>query len=96
VRDLLAGGQRTWVETLKRGVRQAVEEGQLDAGTDPEQLAFEMFGIALVVHHHRRLLGYAKARSRALAALESLFDRHAASKPLKAVARSGEPPCPMP
>jgi AcrR family transcriptional regulator len=87
VRDLLAGGQRTWVETLKRGVRQAVEEGQLDAGTDPEQLAFEMFGIALVVHHHRRLLGYAKARSRALAALESLFDRHAASKPLKAVAR---------
>jgi len=75
VRDMLAGGQRTWIETLKRTVRQAVEEGQLPAGTDPEQIAFEMFGIALVVHHHRRLLGYPKARARALAALEKLLSR---------------------
>ena len=89
IRDMLASGQRTWIETLKRGVRQAVEHGQLAAGTDPEQLAFEMFGIALVVHHHRRLLGYAKARSRALAALESLFERHAApaKAPLRAATR---------
>lgn len=75
VRDMLAGGQRTWIETLKRTVRQAVDEGQLAAGTDPEQIAFEMFGIALVVHHHRRLLGYPKARARALAALEKLLSR---------------------
>lgn len=88
VRDMLAGGQRTWIETLKRGVRQGMEEGQLLPDTDPEQLAFEMFGIALVVHHHRRLLGYPKARARALAALESLFERHAApAKPLRAVSR---------
>jgi AcrR family transcriptional regulator len=79
VRDMLAGGQRTWIETLKRGVRQAVEEGQFAKDTDPEQIAFEMFGIALVVHHHRRLLGYKKARERALAALESLFKRYSAS-----------------
>jgi len=75
VRDMLAGGQRTWIETLKRTVRQAVDEGQLPAGTDPEQIAFEMFGIALVVHHHRRLLGYPKARARALAALDKLLYR---------------------
>jgi len=75
VRDMLAGGQRTWIDTLKRTVRQAVDEGQLPAGTDPEQIAFEMFGIALVVHHHRRLLGYPKARARALAALEKLLSR---------------------
>ena len=75
VRDMLAGGQRTWIETLKRTVRQAIEEGQMPAGTDPEQIAFEMFGIALVVHHHRRLLGYPKARARALAALEKLLSR---------------------
>jgi len=72
VRDMLAGGQRTWIETLKRAVRQAIDEGQLPASTDPEQFAFEMFGIALVVHHHRRLLGYHKARARALAAFERL------------------------
>jgi len=75
VRDMLAGGQRTWIDTLKRTVRQAVDEGQLPAGTDPEQIAFEMFGIALVVHHHRRLLGYPKARARALAALDKLLYR---------------------
>jgi AcrR family transcriptional regulator len=79
VRDLLAGGQRTWIETLKRAVRQAIDAGQLAQRTDPEQIAFEMFGIALVVHHHRRLLGYRKARERALAALDSLYQRHAAS-----------------
>jgi len=73
VRDMLAGGQRTWIETLKRSVRQAIEEGELAADTDPEQIAFEMFGIALVVHHHRRLLGYPKARARALAALDKLI-----------------------
>jgi AcrR family transcriptional regulator len=76
VRDMLAGGQRTWIETLKRAVRQAIEEGHLPAQTDPEQIAFEMFGIALVVHHHRRLLAYAKARERALTALDSLFRRY--------------------
>jgi len=86
VRDMLAGGQRTWIETLKRAVRQAIEERQLAADTDPEQIAFEMFGIALVVHHHRRLLGYSKARARALAALESLFERHAA--PARALLRA--------
>jgi len=75
VRDMLAGGQRTWIETLKRTVRQAIEEGQMPEDTDPEQIAFEMFGIALVVHHHRRLLGYPKARARALAALDKLLTR---------------------
>ena len=79
VRDMLAGGQRTWIETLKRAVRQAVEEGQLGAETDPEQIAFEIFGIALVVHHHRRLLGYRKARERALVALDSLLKRYSVS-----------------
>jgi AcrR family transcriptional regulator len=80
VKDMLAAGQRAWIDTLQRAVRQALEEAQVEAGTDPEQIAFEMFGIALVVHHHRRLLGYQKARERALAALDALFARHAANE----------------
>ena len=79
VREMLAGGQRSWIETLKRAVRQAVEEGQLAKDTDPEQIAFEIFGIALVVHHHRRLLGYKKSRERALVALDSLLKRYSVS-----------------
>jgi AcrR family transcriptional regulator len=73
VRDMLASGQRGWIDTLKRAVRQAIEEKQLAPDTDPEQIAFEMFGIALVLHHHRRLLGYPKARARALSALDRLI-----------------------
>jgi AcrR family transcriptional regulator len=79
VRDMLAGGQRAWIDTLKRAVRQAIEERQLAQDTDPEQIAFEIFGIALVVHHHRRLLGYRKARERALVALDSLLKRDTVS-----------------
>ena len=73
VRDMLAGGQRAWIDTLKRAVQQAIQEGQMPGTTDPEQIAFEMFGIALVVHHHRRLLGYPNARARALDALDRLI-----------------------
>jgi hypothetical protein len=79
VRDALAAGQRAWIDTLTRAARQAVEQGQLAPDSDPEQISFELFGIALVVHHHRRLLGYDKARSRALAAFDALIQRHAAA-----------------
>ena len=76
VRDALATGQRAWIDTLTRATRQAIEQGQLQAGTDPEQISFELFGIALVVHHHRRLLGYQKARARALQAFDALIERY--------------------
>jgi AcrR family transcriptional regulator len=94
VRDALATGQRAWIGTLTRATRQAIEQGQLDPATDPEQISFELFGIALVVHHHRRLLGYEKARSRALAAFEALIERHAASPArtkLRAAPRAAHP-----
>lgn len=80
VRDALAAGQRAWIDTLNRAVRQAIEQGQLRSDADPEQISFELFGMALVVHHHRRLLGYEKARGRALAALDTLLERHAAPR----------------
>lgn len=79
VRDALAAGQRAWIDTLTRAARQAIEQGQLAPDTDPEQISFELFGIALVVHHHRRLLGYEKARARALAAFDALIARYALS-----------------
>ena len=76
VRDALATGQRAWIDTLTRATRQAIEQGQLAPDTDPEQICFELFGFALVVHHHRRLLGYEKARARALTAFDALIERY--------------------
>lgn len=88
VRDALAEGQRSWIGVLRRAAAQAVEQGQLRPEADPEQISFELFGIALVVHHHRRLLGYSKARARALDALEALLARFAAG------GRAGRPSSP--
>ena len=91
VRDALATGQRAWIDTLTRAVRQAIEQGQLAPDTDPEQVSFELFGIALVVHHHRRLLGYEKARARALAAFDALIERYAQSSPRSTAPRAARP-----
>ncbi|MFY9315666.1 MAG: TetR/AcrR family transcriptional regulator [Burkholderiales bacterium] len=88
VRDTLATGQRAWIGTLNRAARQAVEQGQLAPDTDVEQVCFELFGIALVVHHHRRLLGYDKARARALAAFDTLIERYASSSGPRAKLRA--------
>src|SRR6267142_93400 len=69
-------------------IRDAVEEGHLKRDTDPEQIAFEMLGIVLASHNHRRLLGDKEARKRSLTAFEELIARHAAPrKALKAVSR---------
>lgn len=87
VRDALATGQRAWIDVIKRPILQAIEAGQLAPDTDVEQISFELFGIALVVHHHRRLLGYPKARDRALEAFEALMARHAAPAGTREAAR---------
>jgi AcrR family transcriptional regulator len=88
VREALASGQRAWIATLNRAARLAIEQGQLAADTDAEQISFEMFGLALVVHHHRRLLGHDKARQRALDALEALLERHAPPAQTRAAIRN--------
>ena len=61
-------------------MRLAVEEGHLREGSDPEQIAFELLGIVLAAHNHRRLLGDKEARKRALRAFEQLIARYATRK----------------
>src|SRR5512147_3258298 len=64
VRDRLRLGQNQWIGALRKSVELSIETGELAPSTDPAQFAFEMFGIALVAHHHRRLLGDRQARAR--------------------------------
>jgi len=89
VRDELVRGQRAWMETLKKAVRLAIDEGHLAPDTDAEQFAFECLGVALAFHHHRRLLGDARARRKALAAHDALIDRHraVAARRVRAISR---------
>lgn len=75
VRDVLAQNQRDLVDTITQATKIAIQEGHLRADLKPDQFAFEMYGIILSFHHHMRLLGDPKARSRALAAFSSLVEQ---------------------
>src|SRR6185503_16467831 len=44
-RDVLVQQQRDWLEMIANVVRTAVAEGHFQKSVDPEQVAFEMYGI---------------------------------------------------
>jgi AcrR family transcriptional regulator len=78
IRDAAIANQHRGNAITQKAVRLAIEEGHLGPDTDPEQISFEMLGIVLASHNHRRLLGDREARKRALTAFEELISRHAA------------------
>ncbi len=74
VRDVLVKAQRDWFSTISQAVRGAVEEGHFRADVDPDQFTFEVYGIALSLHHHSRLMRQPGALARAQAAFERLVE----------------------
>jgi AcrR family transcriptional regulator len=73
VRDRLVQLQRDWLDALAQGVRIAIAEGHFRKDVDPDQFAYEMYGIMLVTHHFTRLLRDPKAETRARKAFEGLL-----------------------
>jgi AcrR family transcriptional regulator len=71
-RERLVALWREWLATIAQVVRRGQEIGEFRPNLDPEQLAFELNGIALAWHLETRLLGNALARQRAGAAFERL------------------------
>ena len=84
IRDAVIANQHRGNAITRKAVRLAIDEGHLSAETDPEQISFEMLGIVLASHNHRRLLGDREARKRALTAFDELVSRHAAAAPARA------------
>lgn len=80
IRDAVIANQHRGNAVTRKAVRLAIEEGHLRTDTDPEQITFELLGIVLASHNHRRLLGDKEARKRALKAFEELVARHATGK----------------
>ena len=80
IRDAVIANQHRGNALMQKAVRLAVEEGHLRPDTDPEQISFELLGIVLASHNHRRLLGDKEARKRAMVAFEQLVARHATRK----------------
>jgi AcrR family transcriptional regulator len=73
LRDRVLHHEMDWRARLGRAVQQTIESGELAADTDANLLVFELYGIALCVHHEAGLFGYAAARDRGERALERLL-----------------------
>ena len=71
VRDALVSMVRAWHDALERSIRIAIDDGQLKADTDAQQMLFEMHGLILALHHDARLMRTPDAPQRARTA----FDR---------------------
>ncbi len=69
--DLLVKLQKDWLDTLAGAARIAVREGHFTPDLDPEQMAFELYGIMLMSHLSARLLRDPKAAARARKAVEA-------------------------
>jgi len=78
LKDLIAQTLRELRKTLARAVRQSIEQGHLDADTDADQFAFEIFGFYVAAQLDARLFGDPQAWKRAHDAFESLVQKHGA------------------
>ena len=63
-RERLVAAQRDWLDTLAQAVRIAQKEGHFRADLDPEQLAFEAFGMVESYMFFARLLQHEGAETR--------------------------------
>jgi AcrR family transcriptional regulator len=73
MRDRVMDQQKRWRAQIARTVRQTMETGEFQAILDPEQVAFEIYAIALIVHHDAGLFGYDNALDRGRRAIHRLF-----------------------
>lgn len=79
IRDRVVQQQADWREQLARAVQLAVDSGELSTDTDPAQMAFEIYALALAVHHDAGLSGYTDAAARGERAFERLIRAYAPS-----------------
>lgn len=77
LRDRLIEHDQRWRQEIGRAIRLAVETGELADDTDPDQMAFELYSIALVVHHDAGLFSFELAAERGRRALERLIRSYA-------------------
>ena len=70
--DRVLHNDRRWRDALRRAIEQAVEAGHLTPG-DADQRVFELYGIALAVHHDAGFYGFEPARERGETAVERWF-----------------------
>ncbi|MEM7048855.1 MAG: TetR/AcrR family transcriptional regulator [Acidobacteriota bacterium] len=74
VRDRLVGYQTSWLDSIARATRLAIEEGHFRADLDVRQFAYDLYAILLAYHHFGRLIQDPRATERAYRSFEALLD----------------------
>lgn len=77
VRDELVAMVRSWQRELGRAITQAVAAGELPADTDALDVAFQLYGVILVVHHDARLMNNPDSEVRGNRAIERVLNSFA-------------------
>ena len=77
-RDALVRASKDWIDELAKAARIAVREGHFRAELDPDQFAFEMYGIMLGCHLFHRFVRDPSALERTRTAFERIV---AAARP---------------
>ena len=76
IRDAVVSYMRRLQAELERAVSHAFEAGELRADCEVQQVAFELFGVFLVVHHGLKTMRDDSASERGLRAIESILARY--------------------
>ena len=72
-RDALVRALKDWLDELAKAVRIAVSEGHFRSDVNPEQVAFEIYGMMLGMHTFHRFLREPTTLERATQAFERLL-----------------------
>lgn len=83
-RDALVRACNDWVDELAKAARIAVREGHFAAALDPDQFAFELYGIMLSFHQSHRFLRDPAALTRTHKAFDRLVAWARESHPARA------------
>ncbi len=73
IREELMSMVGAWQAALLRCVQQCIEVGDLKAGSDAQQMVYEMYGLILALHHDARFLRIPGSLERAGTGFERLI-----------------------
>lgn len=76
IRERVVEYQSRLRRELARAIQMAIDSGELRADCDPGQLAFELFGVELALHHDARLFGRKDAIARTERAMQRLIESY--------------------
>lgn len=82
LRDALLKDVVAWRQAIEKCIRQAVEMRHFREDTDAGQVAYEMLGLVLMLHHDIRLLGDDESMPRSRQAFDRLIVTHQAGDSL--------------